>query len=352
MLSRVADHLYWMGRYLQRVERLSQLFGAYLDLVLEEPESELSELMQKNLEALDWPGAQHWPINGSRLEAQHSPLHGLDPERITESLVFGQVAKDAEQAEGESNSLGAEQLGPSLLYYLSRARENAQQARDHISSEMWEHINGFYLCMRSREVKVTWRAQPEDIFRLIARSCRLHQGSADASMNRSEGWHFLRLGRYLEQAIVGTTLLESHFASVPFRPGKRYLERGEYLAWIMILRANRAGEAYTRTHTAELRPEHITRFLLLDPRFPQSVRFAAERVADALDAVTHATGQAGRGALPRLRSELLAAFPYNGEQGVLPPAPLPFLSDMRNRFLTIHRACYETYIHYPIEKAI
>jgi uncharacterized alpha-E superfamily protein len=259
VLSRVADSLYWINRYVERAENLSRFV-------------EVSEAM-----ALDCPpgSAEPWlPLidaNGDRELVDRLYPDGR-PEDVVRFLV---------QEPDNPNA---------VVNCIAIARENARQIRDVITTEMWEHINGLYWSLKEDEG--FWLEPPQEQLREIRRSCQLFYGITDATLSRDLSWQFSRLGRLIERADKTTRILDvKYFLLLPSPE-----EVGgvlDELQWISLLRCAGAYQMFRQSRQQVIEPRAVAGFLLLDPVFPRSVRYCLERINDTLRIVR---GQAVPGA--------------------------------------------------------
>jgi uncharacterized alpha-E superfamily protein len=334
MLSRVADNLYWMSRYLERAEHTARLIDVNLALDLERsPEAR----------------GQHWGRVLNSLQASR-PADGVDAYKVTRHLTF-------------------ETSNPSsVVACISAARENARQVREQISSEMWEQINRFYLTVRGTTIHAIWRRQPHEFFRSVKEAIHFFQGLTDSTLGHAEGWQFIQVGRYLERAVAIASLLGVYYQR-PGLPGeapggaavqapssdadeRAAGQTAEYLEWVGLLKSCTAFEAYCRAYTADLRPDRIAGFLLLDPVFPHSVRFSTDMVQAALAAIADETGRRTSDRINRLAGRLHATLRYGSIEEILASGLQQHLAAVEQQCLRIHDALYETYISYPIEQAM
>jgi uncharacterized alpha-E superfamily protein len=318
MLSRVADSLYWMSRYLERAEHTARLIDVNLSLDMEQAPADRARRWQRLLASLRAEG----PADGSR-----------DPYQIARYLTF-----DAANAS-------------SVLSCVSIARENARQVREQISSEMWEQINRFYFTVGNATFDAVWRRQPHEFFRSVKEGVHFFQGLTDSTLGHEEGWQFIQVGRYLERAVNTVALLGEHYAAQDAADPQAEFT-GAYLEWVGLLRSCTAFEAYCRVYTADLRPDRIAEFLLLDPAFPHSVRFSVEQVGAALEAIAEVTGAQATARVNRLAGRLRADLRFSQVEEILAGDLQHFLEDIERQCLEIHNAMYETYVAYPIERAV
>ena len=277
MLSRVADSLYWINRYVERAENISRFV-------------EVSEAM-----ALDCPpgSAEPWlPLidaSGDRELFDRLYPEGR-PEQVVELLV---------RAEGNPNS---------VVNCIAVARENARQIREVITTEMWEQLNDIYWTMLDNDG--FWKQPPQEQLRDIRRACQLFYGITDATLSRDLSWQFSRLGRVLERADKTTRILDVKYFLLLPSPDEVGGVLDE-LQWISLLRSAGAYQMFRQSRQQAIEPKAVAAFLLLDPIFPRSVRYCLERIHDTLKIVR---GQAVPGApddLECLSGLTLARWSYS-----------------------------------------
>ena len=260
MLSRVADSLYWMSRYLERAEHTARLIDVNLNLMLDESSSSVDQRWQRVLRALGCPEGATW---------------GGDPYRFAQNMTFDM-----------------ENHG-SIVTCISEARENARQVREQISSEQWQELNRLYHEFTRADLSDIRELQPSDFLQVVHEGTHLFQGVTDSTMSHGEGWQFIQFGRYIERASATAILLDVYTTDLWANPDSH--EGAEYLEWIGLLRCCTAFEAYCRVYTADLYPERILEFLLLNEEFPHSVRYAIDTLETALAAI-HGEGGKRRAA--------------------------------------------------------
>ena len=323
MLSRVADNLYWMSRYLERAEHTARLIDVNLALDLERSPEARGQYWVRVLQSLQTP----------------PPADRIDAYKVTRHLTFDQ-----------SNP-------GSVVACISAARENARQVREQISSEMWEQINRFYLTVRGATIDTIWRRQPHEFFRSVKEAIHFFQGLTDSTLGHAEGWQFIQAGRFLERGNAIATLLGAYYERSARQPAGEADDRAadqtaQYLEWVGLLKSCTAFEAYCRVYTADLLPDRIAEFLLLDPVFPHSVRFSVDRVQDALVAISEATGRRANERVNRLAGRLQATLCYGNIEEIMADNLSSYLMNVEQQCVRIHDALYETYISYPIEHAM
>ena len=310
LLSRVADALYWMTRYLERAEHTARLVDVAVDLRL----GRSSDAAATQVYGLVLP-AGVLPTSVSLTEVAF--FDGANPNSVTACVVA--------------------------------ARANARQVRDEISSEMWEQLNALFLRLRHMRDDPARASRTNDAARAVIEGAHLFAGVTDATMGHGEGWHYLQAGRFLERAVATARLLDAFFSDesgpVPMPP----LDRAD---WVALLRSCAALEGYCRQYTADVRPERVTEFLLLNAECPRSIRFAATRVEGALMALARYSGRATGARAERLAGRLKASLDYAQIDEVLSEGPHGYLSELARQCSQIHAALNQSYVSYAVESAL
>jgi uncharacterized alpha-E superfamily protein len=312
MLSRVADSLYWLSRYLERAEHTARLLDVQLHLMLDQSPASAERRWARLLASLNVP----LPDDGS-----------LDAYAITDHLTF-----DA------SN-------GNSIVSCIAAARENARQLREHISSEMWEQINRLYLHVKATRLDYIWYAQPHAFFVSVKEGIHLFQGITDSTMNHNEGYRFIDLGRSLERGSAVAQMLDVHFSA--YDGGEI---DGDFLEWIGLLKSFTAFEAYCKVYMADLRPDCVAEFLILNTEFPHSVAFCAAHAQRSLAQIADKTDSRRSRMVTRLAGRLAATVDFGAIDEIFATGFHPYLSDIIRQCWQVHDALYQAYIVYPVER--
>lgn len=310
MLSRVADSLYWMARYIERAEHTARLITVHWNLMLDQGSTEPRERWERVARMLDAPKPDLPP--------------GDDPLTIARALIF-----DVDNRSSIVNSIMA-------------ARENAQQVREQISSEMWETLNRVYHTMRQSNLDDFWSAEPLDFLRSVVESAHLFMGITDSTMRHGDGWHLIHTARHVERACALSQMLRVHYKDQVDDP----------LEWAGLLRGSTAFEAYCKVYTAELRPQSIAEFLILDADFPHSLRFCALRIARGLKEIGRSLPAHKTMRIARLSGRFQAHVEFTPIGEVLSAGVQDFLTGVIRQCLEIHKEIYHVYISYPVEAAI
>jgi len=310
LLSRVADGLYWISRYLERAEHTARLIDVRVDL------------------ALDRTAEAAWDFAPLYASLRLDGARGIpsSPDALVAVAVFDSVNAD------------------SVLSCVTAARENARQVREEISADMWEHVNRLFL--RIRQMRADGALRAHTLARVVIEGTQMFQGITDATMGRGEGWQYLQLGRFLERAGATAVLLDHHLEGAP-GDGRR-----DPVEWVALLRSSAAFEAYCRFYTADLRADRIAEFLLLNADFPRSVRFATAQIEQSLRSIADLTGRGAGGRALRLAGRLRASLDFGQVDEILSDEPGRYLGDICRQCEMIHHAVQQSYLVYPIETAI
>jgi uncharacterized alpha-E superfamily protein len=310
MLARVADSLYWIGRYIERAEHVSRLSAVMLNATLDRTVGAV-QTGRIGLAAL---GEKDFGRANQTYEAAHD------------------LALDRTDA-------------GSVVVSLARARENARQVRDQITTETWERLNLLYLRITSSGAEAAFDDDPPGFLQEVIADLHLFKGAADTTLSHGEGWRFLLLGVYIERAQLIARLLE-----VCFSEGKTPAVT-EPIALMSVLRMACALEPYLRVYTADINPRFILEFLMFNEDFPRSIRFCTARIQDFLSQLARETGAARSDAL-RLSGRLDARLKYADADEVEGAGAGALLAAVSGECSAIHEAIYETFVAYPLELSL
>jgi uncharacterized alpha-E superfamily protein len=247
MLSRIAESLYWVGRYAERAEDISRILDVHLHHILEDPWVDEEMACRTLLGIMGTP----------------APEGEISAARVIDILAFDPVDTC------------------SIVGSLNAARENARGARDAISSEMWECLNATYNALPARSAADVGFG-PHPFFRFVKERAAVLAGLADSTMSRDDGWRFLVLGRSLERVDMTTRLLLATISSGSGSP-----------EWINTLRSCSAYEAFLRTYRSPVEASLAIEFLLLDRLFPRSAFHALLLAQQCLSELGPTIGRSG-----------------------------------------------------------
>ncbi|MBD1872649.1 alpha-E domain-containing protein [Nodosilinea sp. FACHB-131] len=309
MLSRVADSIYWLNRYVERAENVARFVDVNLNLLLDAP-----------------PG----------MEQQWEPLV-----RTTGDQALFKARYEDASAENILRFLTFDREYPnSIISCLRSARENARSVREIISSEMWEQVNSFYL-MVNEAADGGLLSELHNFFPEVKMASHLFAGVMDATMAHTEGWHFGQLGRLLERADKTARILDvKYYILLP-----SVTDVGsplDDLQWIALLKSASAYEMYRKCQY-RITPRGVTEFLILNREFPRSIQFClieAERSLHQISGTSMGTWRTGSDrALGRLRSEL----DYLTIDEITQRGLHEFLDDLQTRLNTVGKQVFSDF---------
>ncbi|MDE1160362.1 MAG: alpha-E domain-containing protein [Acidobacteriaceae bacterium] len=326
MLSRVADSLYWMSRYLERAEHTARLLDVNLNLMLDENANSADHRWERLLASLGKPKQVKWEGN---------------PYDLMHALTFDVANKS------------------SVLNCIMKARENARHVREQISTEQWHRLNSLYLEVTRPELRTMMKVEEEQptgdapaaFLQQVMEAVHQFQGVTDSTMSHGEGWHFIQVGRFLERAAATAILLEAYQGDL-WAQTEPTIDGNEYLEWMGLLRSATAFEAYCKVYTADLTPEKILEFLVLDEEFPHSIRFSIESIREALDKIQDDAGGTRAESLRKMAGRAAAALSYASVDEILAGNVVAYLHNIQAQCQEIHEAIYHLYVDYSIQAAL
>lgn len=245
MLSRIAESLFWIGRYVERSDGTARILDVHLQLLLEDPWVEEDVACRALLAVMGSDAPSDDPVNRENL--------------IT---ILG-VDKDQHA---------------SIAFSIDQARENARRAREVVSTELWEVLN----TTRSRFPRRVSPEKVHEFFGWVRERSALAVGTVESSTSRDEAWSFFTLGRSIERADMTARLLAT-----------RALMDAGGPSWTTILRSCGAYEAYLRTYRGMPSAENAAEFLVLDRLFPRSIMFSLIRAESCLQDIDPKQERAG-----------------------------------------------------------
>jgi uncharacterized alpha-E superfamily protein len=317
MLSRVANGLYWMSRYVERAENTARLVDVNLQLMLN-----LRNLNDSTLAGLWVPIVQ-----STGDEELFFQLYPKDTgKNVTEFFVFQSANPN------------------SIVSAIGLARENARTVRDQVTVELWEALNRLYLFLHSPAARRLWDDSPHDFFHEVRNGSLLLQGMADATIVRNEGWLFMQAGRFIERADKTSRMLDVRHASVSEGGITAPASQADALGWSAMLRSCSAWDAYKALHGAEVQPRLIAEFLLLSEDFPRSARFCLEQLNSALRRISGVAEGRFCNDAEKLCGRLLAELQFSSADDIFRPDLHTYVDQFQGKLNAIDAALFQAYI--------
>ncbi len=275
MISRVADHCFWLGRYLERVESTSRVLLVTRNLALD---AELSP-RQCWVPVLVVSGEEP----AFRTNLGEASLE--DGDRVQEYLTWNRDNVS------------------SILSSLIAARENARSIREVVSLETWEGLNELYVWLASPAARETWYADRHAFFRNIRQGVQMVIGVMRSTMLHDDALAFVTLGLMLERAGQTARIVDVQHHALTTAGQHQVLQTS---VWLSVLRACSGYEAYLKKHRGRVSPESVARFLVLQPDFPRSIAFCLDHAYDRFQLLRPPGNAALPGASAQQRLQALA----------------------------------------------
>lgn len=310
LLSRVAESVYWMARYIERAENVARFVDVNLQLMLD-----LAGNASEQWEPLIQIGADDEPF--------HRRYGAATKESVIHFLTF-----DTENPN-------------SILSCLRMAREGARSIRESISSEMYEQINRAFLMVKAASSDRTVMESPLDFFQEVRMAGHLFEGLTEATMTHGEAWHFCRLGRMIERADKTTRLLDVKYFIL--LPSVAYVgSTFDELQWVALLKSASGFEMYRRVY-GRISPDSVVEFLLLDRDFPRSVHYCIAAAQHSLHAVSGTPLGTFRSPAEQQLGMLRSELDYSDNRRIIEAGLHEMLDLLQGKLNRIDDAIYETF---------
>lgn len=276
MLSRVADSIYWLGRYLERAENYARFIDVNYNLMLDLPPD-----MKAQWEPLVYATGDD--------ELYLNKYQSFDRKDVVYFLTF-----DTDNPN-------------SIISSINFARENARVIRENLTKETWEKLNELYHYVKKRSDKKDWsKEDPRSFFESVKNQVLLLYGLADSTIARTEGWYFRQLGLFLERADKTSRIMDVKYHILLPSPNLVGTPL-DFLHWTALLKSVTAFNTYRRLY-GNIEPAKVVEFLLLNKYFPRSVFYCLREAENCLHKISgnHDTGykNSAEKAIGELRSQL------------------------------------------------
>ena len=310
MLSRVANSIYWMSRYIERAENVARFIDVNYNLTL----GEGADL-----------GEQWAPLVYTAGDQElFTELHGEpNRERVVEFLAFDRRNPN------------------SILSCVAAARENARGVRESITGAMWEQVNKFHLLVRSAANRDKVLSEPNEFCDAVKQASTLIVGHTDNTMSHGEAWHFSRLGRLLERADKTSRLVDvQYFHLLP-----HVSDVGtslDVVRWSALLSSASALTMYRRVH-GRITPDRVADFLILDRYFPRSMRHGLTHCQDSFSEITGSRLGTFSCRSEQLVGRLRSTMDYTAIDDVIRQGMHEYIDEFQSRLNDIGEAIYQDF---------
>jgi uncharacterized alpha-E superfamily protein len=309
MLSRTAEDIFWMSRYVERAENVARFVDVNLNLMLETPFSQ-----------------QQWKpiVSTTGDDGLFAKRYGkATQENVIQFLTFD------------------EENPNSIISCLRAARENARSTREITSSEMWEQLNTFYLFVADAARHGARIESLHDFFTKIKEGSHTFNGITDATMTHGEAWHFLNMGRMIERADKTSRILDvKYFILLPST--QQIGTPVDEIQWAAVLRSASAFEMY-RKQNARISPNGIVDFLLFNLEFPRAVRYSLSGARQSLHAISGTPLGQFRTSPERLLGQLCSELAYQSVEEVVNNGLHEFIDQLQTKLNQVGSGIHETF---------
>lgn len=317
MLSRVADAIYWIFRYVERAENVARFIDVNLHLMLDMP-------------------------NGRA--AQWSPLITVTGDN---EYFFSRF--DVASQENVIQFLTSDtQYLNSILSCITMARENARSVREIVSSEIWEQINRFYLMVKDASASGLAQRAPHEFFREVKMQSHLLSGLALVTMSHGEGWHFARMGSLIERADKTSRILDVKYFIL--LPELDYVNTPyDDIQWSAVLKSASAFEMY-RKKFHRISPRNVADFLIFDREFPRAILNCLTNAEESLHAITGSPAGVHSNEVERILGRVRADLNYGSIDEVMRTGLHEYLDLFQQKLNDFGKALGWTFFGYPKEE--
>lgn len=313
MLSRAANEFYWMNRYIERAENYARFMDVNFNLSLELPPEISEQWKPLVLSTGDW-----------------ELYETMYRKAVKNKIIY---------------FLGFDPDNPNSIYSsIVKARENARSVRPEITKEVWEQVNYLYYYVKDGLQKKRW--QKKDIrgyFLEIRKGCELLYGIFDATISRTEGWHFGKIGQLIERADKTSRVLDVKYHML-LPSAEAVGSPLDLIQWASLLKSVGAYDMYRKKH-GKLTPSAISEFLMLDNAFPRAILRCLSQAEYSLNQIT----RNDEGYLNKAEKKLgllKSQLEYADINEVFEIGLHQFLDDFQKKLNEVSNAIYETFFQF------
>lgn len=324
MLSRVANLVYWMARYLERAENTARIVDVNAQLVLD----------LQSRQAADDPRSWEPLVYVTGDEEKFFELYGrtASERAVVDFMLF-------------------DRRNPSsFVSCVATARENARCIRDQLATEVWETLNTFYLRLKDDDYARYAQLGSAEYLNRLKTQIQLFYGVAHAGLPRSQAWWFFEFGRYLERADNTSRILDVKYYML--LPSLHAVGSAlDLIQWASVLRSCSAFEAFRRSRRGQLNLERVLDYLVRDEDFPRSILFSTLAAEDALARIVGTLPHLADNPASRRVAGLRDHLRETRISDVITRGVHEYLDDVQQQISAIHDAVQATFVNYPTARA-
>jgi len=310
MLSRVADSLYWMSRYVERADGILRMLKVNY-ISSQEDSSNFS--WDPILRIFTYVHEENW-----------GKFHS-DGREVLAFMVS--------QKENEN----------SVINMVARSRENARSAQDHITKEVWQSLNDFYHISRSVELETRIREEdPVGLLDSLIKHCMIYYGVVDITMGRGEGMNFMNIGKFLERALQSVDILDIKFSDVSYD-----LDNPAHSTyWKYLLYSISGYELYLKSYKGSLEPRNIVHQIILNGDFPRSLHYSITKLQLSVERIRSKQNTKNYAHLEFILGKLKSRIQYSSIEGIAEEGLHSYLKTIKNDLILFNAELNEQYFAY------
>ncbi|MDO6436362.1 alpha-E domain-containing protein [Cyclobacterium sp. 1_MG-2023] len=311
MLSRVANSIYWLGRYMERAENYARFINVNFNLMLDSPPD-----LKEQWEPLIMATGDH--------ELYKSRNQSFDMHEVIYFLAFDQNNPN------------------SIISSVSNARENARMIRENLTKETWEKLNETYHFVNKAANGKIWKKEdPRNFFEEVKSQILLSYGLADNTVARTEGWHFRQLGQYLERADKTSRILDVKY-HILLPSAEEVGSPLDFLHWMALLKSVTAFNTYRRLY-GNISPSGVVEFLVLNKYFPRSVFFCLKEAETCLYKISNSSGEGYSNSAEKAMGELRSKLEFDDVNDIISNGLHEYIEHMQIKINEISNKINDNY---------
>ncbi|MBT1698329.1 alpha-E domain-containing protein [Fulvivirgaceae bacterium PWU4] len=310
MLSRVADSLYWMSRYMERTDSIMRMLKTNY------------ASSQDNIQEFTWR-----PVL-----------------KIFTYLDDDGIGRMQDDTRVVLQYMVADKENPNSVYNMVvRSRENARSVQDHITKELWQCLNEFYHLIKEDKLSIMLQYDdPVTTLDILIRQSMLYYGTSESTMFRGDGFSFMNLGRYLERAIQAVDILDVRFSDLSYDMEKT----ADVMYWKHLLLSVSGYALYLKTYRSAFEARNIVNQIIFNTHFPRSVLYSLNALQRYFDRLQNDLNTEGYRAINFRIGKLRSKIQYSNLQHVSEVGLHNFLSSLNHDLQDIGNALNQYYFAY------
>lgn len=317
MLSRVADSIYWMNRYVERAENYARFLDVNFNLSLELPHDVSAQWKPLVVTSGDW-------------ELYQTLYEKVDKNKVIYFLAF-------------------DPKNPNSIYNcLINARENARAIRPDLTREVWQQLNYLYYFMKEGLEKKRWlKKDPRIFFNDVKKGCQLLYGIYDATISRNDGWHFSKIGQLVERADKTSRVLDVKYHII-LPTADAVGTPMDLVQWVALLKSVSAFDMY-RKKNGKLTPVAISEFLILDKVFPRSMLRCLIKAEESLNAITGSDNESYSNEAEKQLGQLRSQLSFASVEDIFKEGLHEYLDNFQKELNDVSVAIYDSFFSMDTE---